>query len=252
MTPHDYLVQVLRGQDLTEVQVRELRNARDGVERCLRAEYGSEPRFYYAGSYGKGTMIADAYDLDVVIYFPSTESRTLSELFWGVNRRLTDSGHRVVPRTVALRLPYLGPFHVDVVPGKAQNHTFRYATLFRNVTPASSLQTSLKVHIEAVKDAGLSDIVRLMKLWKLRHSITLSTFATEIAVGRAMYCVRRGDLASSMSNVFRWMADELVDARLEDPANSNNVVEASMSERITVASAAQRALDANGWSQVIW
>ena len=249
---HEYLTQLLRRQDLSDAQLRELREQRDLVERCLRGSYGSDPRFYYAGSYGKDTMIAAAYDLDVVVYFPPSERRTLAELFWGVNRRLTDCGFVVVPRTVALRLPYSGPFHVDVVPGKAQDQTFRYATLFRNVMPPSSLQTSLKVHIEVVKDAGLSDLVRLMKLWKLRHGVSLSTFATEIAVGRAMYGQRRADHAASMMTVFRWMADNLVDARLQDPANTNNIVDVPMSERLNAAWAARRAIDAPSWSQVVW
>lgn len=252
MTPHEYLTQLLRRQDLTEAQLRQFRDTREQIEGWLRGRYGSVPRFYYAGSYGKGTMIAEAYDLDLVMYFPSTERRSLGELYWDVHRRLADGGYQIVPRTVALRLPYNGAFHVDVVPGRAQDHTFRYATLYRNATPSGSLQTSLKVHIEAVKDAGLSDTVRLMKLWKLRHRLSISTFAIEIVVWRAMRGVRRDNLASAMLTTFNWIVNNLSDARLEDPANTNNVIEVSWAERTTVVAAARNAVAAANWSQIVW
>jgi len=105
MTPHEYLSQLLRRQELSDAQLRTLQATREEIEGWLRGRYGSVPRFYYAGSYGKGTMIGEAYDLDLVIYFPASERQSLADLFWGVHRRLGEGGYRVVPRTVALRLP---------------------------------------------------------------------------------------------------------------------------------------------------
>jgi len=92
----------------------------------------------------------------------------------------------VHPKTVALRLPYEGGFHIDVVPGRAQDATFRYATLFKNVNPPSTLQTSLKVHIDMVRKTGIRDTVKLMKLWRFRRRLYWSTLALEIAVAQAL------------------------------------------------------------------
>ncbi|HYE19731.1 MAG TPA: hypothetical protein VEA69_14875 [Tepidisphaeraceae bacterium] len=251
MTPHDYLVGVLQQQALSAQHVSTLRAQRETIENWLRGRFGGGPRFYYAGSFGKQTMIRAAYDLDIVIYFPSTERATLHDLYWGIHRRLVDGSYQVVPRTVALRLPYNGPFHIDIVPGRAQDHTFRYATLYKNQPDPSTLQTSLKVHIEAVKDAGLSDLVRLMKLWRLRQNLSISTFALEIVVARAMYNVTRSDLAACMLTVFRWIDANLEEARLQDPANTNNIVDVPPADRFTAARAARNALEAPSWGQII-
>ncbi len=252
MTPHQYLEGVLANQDLKELELAHLRDTRTQIENWLRGGVGSGVRFYYGGSFAKRTMLRAGYDLDIILYFPSTERSTLQDLFNRTYRRLIDGRYTVVPRTVALRLPYNGGFHIDVVPGKAQDATFRYATLYRNEQPSSSLQTSLKVHIDSVKDAGLSDIVRLLKLWRLRHDLDLPTFALEIAVQRAMHGVRRDDLATAMLTVLRELAGGFPQARLVDPANTNNVIDVSPSVRAAVAAQARRSDAEPSWMQVVW
>lgn len=251
MSGHDYLVSVLAKQDLTTTQMTSLRATRDEVETHLRADVGSAPRFYYGGSFAKGTMLATGYDLDIILYFPHTETATLQQLFTRVYRRLTTK-YTVVPRTVALRLPYENGFHIDVVPGRAQDATFRFATLYKNTTPASTLQTSVKVHIEAVKNAGLSDIVRLAKLWRLRWGLDVPTFALEIAVAKAMYNVRRDDLGNAFWTVLGKFATDFASARFVDPANSNNVIEVSAGIRNAVAARAQYCRAQTQWPSIIW
>lgn len=65
MTNQDYLKSVLEAQKLTEQELNILRLLRDEVESFLSVLDGG-PRFYYAGSYGKKTMIRERYDLDIV------------------------------------------------------------------------------------------------------------------------------------------------------------------------------------------
>jgi len=97
MTAHEYLQQLLESQELWPQELATLRSTRDAVESGLRRSHGNLPRFYYAGSYGKDTLIRAAYDLDIVMYFPSTEDRTLSDLFWSVHRTLVGSGRSETP-----------------------------------------------------------------------------------------------------------------------------------------------------------
>ncbi len=155
------------------------------------------------------------------------------------------------PRTVALRLPYTSEFHIDIVPGRVQDNTFRYATLFKNTSPSSTLQTSLKVHIESVKDAGLSDHVRLMKLWRIKRRLAISTFAMEIVAARAMHGKRRNDRAAGLLTIFRWIVENLESARLQDPANSNNIIEVSYADRLAAVWAARDAIAASSWSNIV-
>jgi len=251
-TGHQYLASLLVGQTLKDHELQPLRDARDTIEAWLRADIGSAPRVYYAGSYAKQTMLRASYDLDIVVYFPSSDPSNLGQLFTRVQRRLLAGKFVVIPRTVALRLPYEGGFHIDVVPGRAQDATFRYATLYKNTTPPSTLQTSLKVHIEAVKDAGLSEIVRLAKLWRLRQGLELPTFPLEIAVARALEGKPRNDLEQALLGVLRFLANDFVHARIVDPANTNNIIELTDIARRLVAVRAQHCLARTKWSEIVW
>jgi hypothetical protein len=255
MSGHAYLAGLLAAQALLDAELVPLRNARDHIERWLRGDIGSAPRIYYGGSFAKKTMLKLGYDLDIVVYFPSTENSTVEQLFNRIHNRLLVGKFTVNPRTVALRLPYEGGFHIDVVPGRAQDANFRYATLYKRPGPlqiASTLQTSLKVHIESVKDAGLSEVVRLAKLWRTRWGLEFPSFALELAVARAMYNMRRDDLAVAFLHVLRFFATDLANARLVDPANSGNVIELSTSARNAIAARAQWCLQQKDWSSIVW
>ncbi len=251
MSGHDYLASVLTSQDLTTPQMKSLRDTRDEIEGHLRGDVGWAPRFYYGGSFAKNTMLAASYDLDIILYFPHTETATLDQLFWRVQRRLA-SKYQVVPRTVALRLPYQGGLHMDVVPGRAQDANFRYATLYKNTSPSSTLQTSVKMHIDAVKGAGLSEVVRLAKLWRLRWGLDVSTFALEIAVANAMHSVRRDDLGNAFWTVLESFAADFEEARFVDPANSNNIVQVPAGIRSAVAARAQYCRAQKQWTSIVW
>jgi hypothetical protein len=250
MTPHAYLVSLLADQAMPRSALDSVQRLRGEVETVLRRQVGYGPRFYYGGSYGKDTMIREAYDLDIVLYFPHTEGRSLRELFAATNSALVAARYVVQPKTVALRLPYQGGFHIDVVPGRAQDATFRYATLFKNVSPPSTLQTSLKVHIDAVRRTGIRDIVKLMKLWRLRRGLTWSTFAIEIAVAQALQGRDKTDYSAALQTVFTFLTANVLGMRFVDPANSNNVIDVSASERTAIQTGAAAAAAAERWSLV--
>jgi hypothetical protein len=251
MTAHGYLQQLLTSHELWQQELATLRSTRDAVETVLRRSHGTLPRFYYAGSFGKDTLIRAAYDLDIVMYFPSTENRTLGDLFWGVHRTLVGNGLIVQPKTVALRLPYQG-FHIDIVPGRAQDATFRYATLFKNTSPTSStMQTSLKIHIESIRNSGTRDFIRLAKLWNLRQSLSWPTFALEQTVITALVGKRKDDLSTGFVAMLEFIRDRIVDLRLLDPANTNNVIELSTPLRTAARAAAVRSLGGT-WEQAVW
>ena len=57
------------------------------------------------------------------------------------------------------------------------------------------MQTSLKIQIEYVRDSGAREIIKLMKLWRVRNSLAWKTIALEIAVIRALEGLRKDDYA---------------------------------------------------------
>ena len=252
MSGHDHLVGVLRTQQLTESDRQVIRATRDQIEGALRARLAGGPRFYYAGSYAKGTMLREAFDLDIVVYWPSTAQYTLKSIFTATHTALAQAQYKVQPKTVALRLAYQSGFHVDVVPGRAQDASFRYATLFKNVSPDSTLQTSLKVHIDAVKKTGLADIVRILKVWRLRHGVPLTTFAIEILAARALSGKRCDDYAMAAWAVLTFIRDNIISVKLTDPANTNNAVEIGALYRVVIHQHATTAVASKTWGAIVW
>jgi hypothetical protein len=253
MTSHEYLRQVLASQEMRDQDLRVIRSLRDELVAHLGRQLGSSPRIYYGGSYGKETMIRESFDLDLVVYYPHTESRTpLAQIFGAVHQALVNGKYVVHPQTVALRLPYEAGFHVDVVPGRAQDASFLYATLYKNSQPPSTLQTSLKVHIDAVRKTDLRQIVRLLKLWRLRHGVPLKTFALEILAARALTGHRRDDYGKALWTIFQFIAKEMRTVRLEDPANTNNILDITLQDRNSAAQKALESLSAQNWNQILW
>lgn len=251
MSAHDYLVSRLSAAEPSEAQLNTLRSVRDAIESALRRDFGSMPRFYYGGSFAKGTMNRASFDLDLVLYFPSDHRNSVSAIYESVRQSLTANRFYVIQKTVALRLPYEGGFHVDVVPGRAHDATFKYATLFRNERPPSTLQTSLKVHIDAVRKSGLAPVIRLLKLWRDRNALTLPSFAIEILAARSIQSSTGSDLATATWTVLEHIRTEISRARLVDPANTNNVVDLSATVRSAAASVATASLRARTWDMVL-
>jgi hypothetical protein len=252
MTPHDYLSHVLATQEMLDSDLRLIQALRNQLAAHLNRHLGAEPRVYYGGSYGKDTMIKDRFDLDLVVYYPHTETRTLAEIFGTVHGALVSGGYVVHPQTVALRLPYESGFHVDVVPGRAQDGTFRYATLYKNTVPPSSLQTSLKVHIDAVRKTELRPLVRLLKIWRLRHDVPLKTFALEIIAARALTGLKKDEYGGALLTILGFVAKQMTHVRLEDPANTANALDISQHERTRAAQAATQSLAARRWEDIVW
>ncbi len=184
MTGHEYLDNLLQQRMVSDTTRSTMRTTRDEIEKNLRKVIGSTPRIYYAGSYGKNTMLDVYHDLDIVVYYPSSSTKTLKEIYWEVYNTLNGT-YWVQQKDVAIRLPYKSGFVVDVVPGRALDDTFRYANLFRSETD-SRLQTSIKVHIETVQQSNLRGTMRLMKLWNVRHNLGLRSFFVELLVARVL------------------------------------------------------------------
>src|SRR5262245_38048997 len=106
MTPNDYLLKTLDQQTLAEEsdELKAVRDRRKEVEELLRADFGSSPSIRYGGSKSKGTMIKEAYDLDVICYFLRDDNDaggTLETIFDNVKKSLSKK-YIAIPKTSAI------------------------------------------------------------------------------------------------------------------------------------------------------
>ena len=252
MSNDAYLRSLLAQQNLTQDQLSSLRSLRDKIEGQLSVLQGS-PRFYYAGSFGKKTMIREFFDLDIVVYWPHNCGYSLKGIFIAVGDILKKHWNSPNPKTVAWELRFQGGFHIDVVPGRALDATFRYANLYRR-DKDSSLQTSIKVHLDTIRSSGRIDVIRLMKLWRTKRGVPLKkSLALELITIEGCKGLRTDDLEKQMGSALTYVRDNIMTVRIIDPANTNNIIsdEIPASDRLQIRAAADSSLKAQYWSQVL-
>jgi hypothetical protein len=249
MTIKELFEKMLESQALSDEQTKTLSEHREEVESYLREKFGQEPTIRYAGSKAKGTMIAESYDLDLTCYFPSSRDKTLKEIHDEVQTVLSEK-YAIEPKASAVRIKRIDndmetDYHIDVVPGRFVEGDDGDAFLHVMYGEKERMQTNIDTHIAYVKESGCQVMIKLVKLWKVRNNVPLKTFVMEIAVVEILKGSKaKDDLAISMREVLTRFRDEMESMRLEDPANSNNIVSdvISASDKNAIAVKAVEAL----------
>lgn len=247
----DYFSKLLAEQKLTDAEIKALQELRATIENQLSVLSGN-PRFYYAGSYGKHTMIRQRYDLDIVVYWPHDCDYTIKGIYDAVGRTLMKYWRCVIPKTVCWELPFQGGFHIDVVPGRALDATFVEANLYRTDT-GTTLKTSLKKHIKIVRGSGRLDAIRLMKLWKERRGVPFKkSFLLEVMTIIGCRGTSTTDYSKQLVAALRHIRDTIETCNIKDPANTANSLSDDLDKaaRAKIKAAADAALRAKYWSEV--
>ena len=252
MTANEFLLDLLRSQSIGKdsIEAKDLKERRAEVENVLRGEFGADkPSIRYAGSYIKGTMVRDSYDLDLACYFPHTKDLSLPEIRRQVETLLSDkyiitsksSAVRIIrPKDASEELAY----HIDVVPGRFVDETMSDAYIHVAYGEKARMKTNLDTHIQFVTDSGRQDVLKLNKIWKVRNGIDAKTFVMDIFLIEAL----KGYSSTSLDLVFKRALEEItnhIETRtIVDPANGGNIVSQAMSatQKQAVALSAQRAL----------
>ena len=246
-------------------EMRDLRARRADVEKLLRKKFEKcSPTIRYGGSKAKGTMILEAYDLDMTCFFGRDDDgagETLQEIYENVEAALADD-YLVTRKPSALRLKSKGlsdwatDFHIDVVPGRFIDEKNEDVFLYRSSGEKGRQKTNLDVHIEHVKNSGVTDAIRLMKLWRARNFLSVRHFVLELLTIELLRGKKSLDLPGQLKHVWTELRDNVENITIEDPANptGNDLSELfSASVRQELSSAARRTLELierSGWEAV--
>lgn len=224
-TENEYLESILREQTLApdSQEMKDLQWHRENVRKILRAAYGNVSVIREGGSKAKGTMIKDAYDLDMTCYFPrddNTAAETLKEIYENVSKVLGKE-YTVIPKGCAARL--MDPegktyFHVDAVPGRFVDGDDGDVFLYPSSGDKERLKTNLDVHIAYVRDSGFVDAIRLIKLWRERNGMQVKTFVLELLTIKLLQDTKK-KLDGQLLHVWEQLRDRAQDLSIEDPAN---------------------------------
>lgn len=260
MTTNEYLKEVLQFQTLEEGsdELIALQERRAEVERHIRSAFDkSAPTIRYGGSKAKGTMIREAYDLDIISYFANDDT-SAGETLEAIYNNMKDAlgkHYLVIPKTSALRITDLAPknlgidFHIDVVPGRFTDDSKTDAYLYLSSGEKGRLKTNLDVHIAHVRDSGVTDAIRLTKLWKVRNGINLKSFALELIVIKLLKDKKSSGFSAQLEHLWTELRDGIGRLTVEDPANPNgNDLSALLDDgvKLELTSVARRTLSQIG------
>ena len=197
-------------------------------------------------------MIRQRYDLDIVIYWPHAVTYTMEGIYNAVGQELQKHWKVVRSKTVSWELPFEGGFHVDVVPGRALDGSFRESNLFRTDT-RTTLKTSLKTHIDTVRQSGRRDAIRLMRLWRERKGVPFKkSFLLELMTISGCSGTRFDDLSAQVWAALHYVRDNILGCNVLDTANTNNSLSDDLTpgDRQGIYRAAQASTQAKYWSEV--
>jgi|ERR1022692_1220418 hypothetical protein len=266
MKSNEYLAKVLASQTLGDdsVEMKALQEHRADVEALLRHHFDDcSPSIRYGGSKIKGTMIRESFDLDIICYFLQDDTgagETLEDIYNNTRAALQEK-YLAEAKTSALRLKDADPkqlgvdFHIDVVPGRFTDDTKSDAFLYQSDSDKQRLKTNLDIHIDYVRDSGVTDAIRLIKLWKVRNGIILKHFVLDLAVIKLLTAKKKLDITAQLEHVLLEFRDNIAELTVEDPANpeGNDLSGALDGAKESLKAVARRTLaliESSGWEAV--
>ncbi len=267
MNDNEYLAAILKQQMLAPegAELKALQEERARVEKVLREYFSkSSPTIRYGGSKAKGTMIKEAYDLDIICYFAHDDTaagETLEDIYKNTKKAL-EAHYWIEEKPSALRLRNRDPknfktdFHIDVVPGRYTDDTKTDVFLYQSSGEKKRLKTNLDVHIAHVRDSGVTDAIRLLKLWRVRNGLRIRHFALELLAVKLLKEKKSATLVTQLKHVWDEFRDHSASLSIEDPANPTGndlgpLLDTSIrNELATVSRATLEAIDKSGWQAV--
>ena len=253
MTPDEYILSIVsRYRVLTEPQSPAFRAA----QQLYPLISGWANRFLlevsFSGSYAKDTAIKGSADLDLFISLAPNTPGTLKKIYDSLYEYLLRTGYMPRKQNVSIGITY-SDLKIDLIPGRKQPGNTNDHSLFRNKAQTWT-QTNVHTHIKTIQNSGRLNEIRAMKIWRNLNNLDFPSFYLELTMLDALHGKSRNNLADSIWIVLEYLRDKFVNARVVDPANSNNIISEDLtySEKSAVSVAAKNSLTEPNWGQIIW
>lgn len=204
----------------------------------------------FSGSYAKHTAISLGTDVDLFLSLDSNEP--VKNLYWSLFQFCVEQRLQAQAQNVSIRVQSNG-VNVDLVPGRKQQGNTEDHTLYRR-KKNSWVQTNVAQHIRLIGNSGRTEEIRALKIWRERNRLDFPSFYLELTTLDALRYSRDQSLANRVWSVLQYLASEFKQARVIDPANSNNVISDDLGpeEKREIAVAAEKCLMLRQWEQILW
>jgi hypothetical protein len=205
-----------------------------------------------SGSFSKGTANLSGTDIDLFISVSPNVVENLREVYDKLERALQNAGYITRRQNVSINIK-VGGHLVDLVPAKRQNFLLDDHSLYRRKAD-SWTKTNVASHARHISTSGRTEEIRILKLWRDQRGLDWPSFYLELTVLRALgYIAPYGDLAANVSRVFDFLRDDFADARVVDPANTNNIIsdDLTLAEKQRICAAGRRARATYYWRNIV-
>lgn len=206
----------------------------------------------YSGSYAKETGVHGISDVDVFISLKAETPGTLKDLYNGLCSFAQEQGWAPREQNVSVGVTIDGT-RGDLVPGRVQPRFQNYHSLYRRKVD-SWTQTNVSLHVKTVRDSNRVREIRAVKIWRFLRGLDFPSLYLELFTIQALSGRSRQTLADNVLHTLRTIGTSLSSTRVDDPANSNNVLsdDLTTTEKERIASLAWQSSQESHWGKIIW
>lgn len=257
MTNHEYLKSILDEEKIDHT-VEETKTTRKEVKDFLIEYYKKDKTidYIFAGSIAKGTAIKSKYDIDIGIGFNNEDFSTLKEMYDDVKKILEIEYGKANTReqNVSIRVEKNG-HEIDIVPCRKIDNDDTKVNLYLNREDSNSLQSNLHIHVDEIKSFSELEIIKLLKIWKIRKEIKFKSFGLELMTKKAFENQNINGLDNKFQYIMQYIVDNIDNLVIKDPANSNNDIAKTIKKtyKDKIKKYARRALNCinnNQWEKI--
>jgi Nucleotidyltransferase domain len=251
MTADEYLYSILHREAVDTSATSPIRGVQAVLQPILNEWGGSQLRNVHpSGSFAKGTANHSGTDIDLFISLKSDTTNTLKEIYTSLYDRMKAHGYTPKQQNVSINVR-VGGYDVDLVPAKHQGGNSQDHSLYRRRADTWT-QTNVITHIATVTNAGRIAESRILKLWRNQKQLDFPSFYLELTAIAALSGAR-GTLSDNVWTALEYLRDRFPNARVVDPANTNNIIsdDLSSADKTKIATFAAQARKVTNWNQIV-
>jgi len=252
MTPDEYLQSILQREVVDTGPYSPVRGVQATLEPAIREWAGVYLSIISpSGSFAKGTANHSGTDIDIFISVAQQTPETLKQVYDTLFKKMTEKGYTPKRQNVSINIKVNG-YSVDLVPAKRQDIYSDDHSLYRRKADTWT-KTNVTKHINHVRQGGRINETRVIKLWRNQKGLDFPSFYLELTVINALSGQYNGTLSGNVWKVFEYLRDRFSNARVVDPANTNNIIsdDLTIAEQSKIKATAEQALNATNWSQIV-
>jgi len=210
-----------------------------------------------SGSRAKSTAIKGKSDLDIFVSInDNNNSNTLKEYYDSLYNYLKAKNIQIRKQNVSVGLKYYG-CDIDVTPAKKVNSSsyqrYNDHNLWSNKHQQRML-TNIQKHIDMVKNSGIRKEIMLLKIWRENHKLDFPSIYIEQVSIDALANHNSYNLADNFLFMLKYLAENILDKRVVDPSNCNNIISDSLNqaEKLSIKNQAISSRAEQYWKDILW